>query len=90
MPLIKLWFKVPETIRFILSGEMKFPVTSKDVILKIAGDYSAEIAQYKSVEFVGAAARNMSLESRMTMSNMAVEIGAKFGLFEPVTRRSII
>ena len=78
----KLWFMVPETIRFVLQGEMAHFLTSKDVILKIAGDYSAEIAQYKSVEFTGTAAKRMSLDSRMTMSNMSVEIGAKFGFFE--------
>lgn len=77
-----LWFRVPETIRIILGGELKARITSKDVILKIAGDYSAEAAQYKSVEFTGPAARAMSVDSRMTMSNMSIEIGAKFGLFE--------
>jgi 3-isopropylmalate/(R)-2-methylmalate dehydratase large subunit len=78
----KLWFRVPETIRFVLNGEMAYPLMSKDVILKIAGDYSSEIAQYKSIEFTGPAAKRMSVDSRMTMSNMSVEIGAKFGLFE--------
>lgn len=78
----KLWFRVPETIRFILDGSLKFLVTSKDVILKIAGDYSAEFAQYKSIEFTGSGAGQMSIASRMTMSNMAVEIGAKFAFFE--------
>jgi len=77
----KLWFQVPETIRFFLSGEMNFPLTSKDVILKIAGDYTAEIAQYKSVEFSGPAADQMSISSRMAMTNMSIEIGAKFGFF---------
>jgi len=77
----KLWFQVPETIRFVLSGELVFPLTAKDVILKIAGDYTAEIAQYKSVEFTGPAARQMSVSSRMVMTNMSVEIGAKFGFF---------
>jgi 3-isopropylmalate/(R)-2-methylmalate dehydratase large subunit len=77
----RLWFQVPETIRFVLSGNLPFPLTSKDVILKIAGEHSADIAQYKSVEFTGPAAEQMSISSRMTMSNMAVEIGAKFGFF---------
>ena len=77
----KLWFQVPETIRFVLSGELIFPLTSKDVILKIAGDYTAEIAQYKSVEFSGSAAEQMSISSRMVMTNMSIEIGAKFGFF---------
>lgn len=76
-----LWLRVPETIRFILTGDLRYPVMSKDVILKIAGDYSSEIAQYKSVEFAGPAVKQMSIASRMTMSNMAVEIGAKFGFF---------
>ena len=77
-----LWFRVPETIRIILEGGLKDRVTSKDVILKIAGEYTAEAAQYKSVEFTGPAARAMSIDSRMTMSNMSIEIGAKFGIFE--------
>jgi len=78
-----LWFKVPETIKFYISGRLQPRVMSKDIILHIAGKYSTEIAQYKSVEFDGPVAKEMSLESRMTMSNMAVEIGAKFGFFEP-------
>lgn len=82
----KLWFRVPETIRFILSGDLEFPLSSKDVILKIAGDYSTEIAQYKSVEFAGPTVEKMSVASRMTISNMSVEIGAKFGFFETDTK----
>ncbi len=78
----EIWFRVPVTIRFILQGKLRPPLTSKDVILKIAGDYSSEIAQYKSVEFTGPAASAMSIDSRMTMSNMSIEIGAKFGMFE--------
>ena len=78
-----LWFQVPETIRFRLNGTLEKPVTSKDVLLMIAGEYGSSVAQYKSVEFVGEAAGNMSLAERMVMSNMSVEIGAKFGLFAP-------
>jgi 3-isopropylmalate/(R)-2-methylmalate dehydratase large subunit len=78
-----LWFKVPETIKFRLLGMLQPRVMSKDIILHIAGHYSTEVAQYKSVEFTGSVAQEMSLASRMTMSNMAVEIGAKFGFFEP-------
>jgi 3-isopropylmalate/(R)-2-methylmalate dehydratase large subunit len=78
-----LWFNVPETIRFHMLGKLQAGVMSKDVILHIAGKYSSEVAQYKSVEFSGPVAKQMSLASRMTMSNMAVEIGAKFGFFEP-------
>jgi len=79
----KLWFKVPQTIRFDLQGKLPEGVMSKDIILSIAGKYSAEVAQYKAVEFIGPLAEEMSLASRMTMSNMAVEIGAKFGFFIP-------
>lgn len=82
MAMGNLWFRVPETIRFIMTGEMQSPLSSKDVILHIAGTYSSEVAQYKSVEFTGPVAGQMSVESRMTISNMAVEIGAKFGMFE--------
>jgi len=78
-----LWFKVPSTIRFNLSGKFQETVSSKDVILAIAGKYTSEVAQYKSVEFTGPLAEEMSLASRMTMSNMAIEIGAKFGFFAP-------
>ena len=79
----KLWFRVPETIRFVLNGSLTPGIMSKDIILYIAGQYSASVAQYRAVEFTGTAASEMSLESRMTMSNMAVEIGAKFAFFEP-------
>jgi homoaconitase/3-isopropylmalate dehydratase large subunit len=79
----KLWFKVPETIRFCLTGTFPPLVSSKDLLLSIAGAYSAEVAQYRSVEFTGPLAKDLSLAGRMTMSNMAVEIGAKFGFFVP-------
>jgi homoaconitate hydratase family protein len=79
----QLWFKVPETIRFSLTGTFPDYVFSKDLILFLAGKFSSEVAQYKSVEFIGPLAEEMSLSSRMTMSNMAVEIGAKFGFFVP-------
>jgi 3-isopropylmalate/(R)-2-methylmalate dehydratase large subunit len=79
----KLWFRVPETLRFQIDGELPKGVMSKDLLLHIAGRYSAEVAQYKAIEFTGSTARKMSLASRMTMSNMSVELGAKFGFFEP-------
>ncbi len=79
----KLWFRVPETIRFEMTGDLPRGVMSKDLLLHIAGRYSVEVAQYKAIEFAGPTARNMTLASRMTMSNMSVELGAKFGLFDP-------
>ena len=84
----QLWFKVPPTIRFHLTGKLPEYVMSKDIILFIAGKYSAEVAQYKAVEFSGPLAGELSLSSRMTMSNMAVEIGAKFGFFAPDQKTS--
>jgi 3-isopropylmalate/(R)-2-methylmalate dehydratase large subunit len=77
----ELWFLVPETIRMVLKGALPGRVASKDILLTIAGKYGTEVAQYKSIEFVGDGADALSVEGRMTMSNMAVEIGAKFGLF---------
>lgn len=79
----KLWFLVPETIQFEMEGELPLGVMSKDLLLYIAGQYSTEVAQYKAIEFSGSTARSLSLSSRMTMSNMSVELGAKFGFFEP-------
>ncbi len=79
----KLWFKVPETLRFTLSGKLGERVSSKDIILHIAGKYSASAANYRSIEFAGETADALSLASRLTMSNMAMEIGAKFAFFEP-------
>ncbi len=78
----KQWFRVPETIKFLLKGTLPRRVMSKDALLYIAGKYTAEVAQYKAVEFSGPGAKAMSLSSRMTMSNMGVEIGAKFAFFE--------
>jgi homoaconitate hydratase family protein len=79
----KLWFRVPETIKFQIEGELPPAVMSKDLLLYLAGQYSAEVAEYKAIEFTGSTAKMMSLSSRMTMSNMSVELGAKFGFFEP-------
>lgn len=78
-----LWFTVPETIAFRLHGELGPGVMSKDLMLAIAGRWSVEGAQYKAVEWLGEGAESLSVESRMTMANMAVEIGAKFGFFAP-------
>jgi 3-isopropylmalate/(R)-2-methylmalate dehydratase large subunit len=82
----ELWFLVPETIRMVLNGRLPDRVASKDILLHIAGKHGTEVAQYKSIEFVGECAEALSVESRMTMSNMAVEIGAKFGLFDADAR----
>ncbi|MBW1936559.1 MAG: 3-isopropylmalate dehydratase large subunit [Candidatus Freyarchaeota archaeon] len=78
----RLWFRVPETIKFEITGKLPHNLTSKDIILNLLGKYSAEAAQYKSVEFTGSLSKELSISSRMTMSNMALEMGAKFGFFE--------
>jgi 3-isopropylmalate/(R)-2-methylmalate dehydratase large subunit len=78
----RLWFRIPETIRFEVNGKMPNGVMSKDLFLFIAGKYGTDLAIYKSVEFVGPTVEEMSISSRMTISNMGVEIGAKFLIFE--------
>lgn len=78
----KLWFKVPETIRFEIDGRLPPGVFSKDLVLYIAGKYGADVALNKSAEFVGTAVEAMSLESRLTIATMGVDLGAKFLIFE--------
>jgi homoaconitate hydratase family protein len=78
----QLWMRVPSTLKFVLQGDFPAGVMPKDLILFIAGKYTTEVAQYKAVEFTGSAAEKMSLAGRMTISNMGVEIGAKFAFFE--------
>ena len=77
----KLWFRVPETIRFELGGALAPMVSWKDVILAISGRFGDDVAQYKAVEFAGPAAADACVADRLTVCNMAVEIGAKFGFF---------
>jgi 3-isopropylmalate/(R)-2-methylmalate dehydratase large subunit len=77
----RLWFRVPETLRFELSGDLQPWVSWKDVILYLAGRFGADFAQYKAMEFGGPAAESSDMSSRLTVANMAVEMGAKFGMF---------
>jgi 3-isopropylmalate/(R)-2-methylmalate dehydratase large subunit len=78
----KLWFKVPETIRFVLNGRLPRGVYSKDLMLHLIGDVTVDGATYKSAEFVGEAISDMSVDARLTISNMAIEMGAKAGIME--------
>jgi homoaconitate hydratase family protein len=78
----KTWLKVPETIEVNCSGTLRKMVSSKDLILETARVIGTDGATYKALEFVGEAIRAMSQSSRMTMSNMAVEMGAKTGFIE--------
>jgi 3-isopropylmalate/(R)-2-methylmalate dehydratase large subunit len=76
-----LWMQVPTTLRFDLVGTPGPGLMSKDLILYIAGTLSTGIAHYRAVEFHGPVARRMTMSGRWTMSNMGVEIGAKFAFF---------
>ncbi len=78
-----MWIKVPETIKIVIDGELPENVMSKDVILRIIGDLGADGATYRALEFTGSTIEKMSVASRMTMSNMAIEAGAKCALFTP-------
>jgi len=79
----EIWLRVPETLRIELSGRLPQGVYAKDVILKIIGDCGADRANYEAVEFAGPAAADLSLASRMVLTNMAAEMGAKNGYFAP-------
>lgn len=77
----EMWCRVPETIRIVIDGELPKGVYAKDVILTVIGDLRADGATYKALEFAGSCIDNMSISSRMTMSNMSIECGAKCALF---------
>ncbi len=76
------WFKVPEAIKFVLTGKPHKWVSGKDVILHIIGMIGVDGALYKSMEFTGSGLNELSMDDRFTMANMAIEAGAKNGIFE--------
>ena len=78
----KAWFKVPSAIKFVLSGSLNKYVSGKDVILHIIGKIGVDGALYKSMEFVGEGVKSLSIYDRLTICNMAIEAGAKNGIFE--------
>ncbi|NLK41130.1 MAG: 3-isopropylmalate dehydratase large subunit [Planctomycetes bacterium] len=75
-----LWFKVPASMKFTLTGSLLLGVYSKDVILEVIRRIGTDGALYKAMEFVGPALKSMSMEARMTMTNMAIEAGGKSGI----------
>jgi 3-isopropylmalate/(R)-2-methylmalate dehydratase large subunit len=79
----KLWFKVPETIKFEIEGTLGSQIYSKDVVLNIIGKIGADGATYSACEFGGSTTRKMSISERMALCNMAIEMGGKTGLVEP-------
>ena len=78
----KAWFKVPSAIKFVLKGKLNKYVSGKDVILHIIGKIGVDGALYKSMEFVGEGVQSLTVFDRLTISNMAIEAGAKNGIFE--------
>ena len=79
----KTWFMVPESFKIEVEGNLKPGITSKDLILNIIGEIGIAGATYKTAEFCGETIDNLDVESRMTMTNMAIEMGAKNGIMEP-------
>lgn len=77
----KAWFKVPSAIKFVLTGKPAKWVSGKDVILHIIGMIGVDGALYKSMEFVGDGIKNLSMDDRFTIANMAIEAGGKNGIF---------
>jgi len=79
----EVWLKVPEQIKIVLKGKLNKWVEGKDIILYIIGKIGVDGARYKTMEFTGDAVKNLSVEARLTMANMAIEAGAKNGIFAP-------
>ena len=84
----KAWFKVPGALKFVLTGKPKGWVSGKDIILHIIGMIGVDGALYKSMEFVGDGVKNLSMDDRFSMANMAIEAGGKNGIF-PVDDKTL-
>lgn len=78
----KAWFKVPEAIKFNLTGKLDKNISGKDLILHIIGMIGVDGALYKSMEFTGEGMHTLTMDDRFTIANMAIEAGAKNGIFE--------
>ena len=79
----ELWFKVPESMKFVYHGKLQKWVDGKDLILYTIGDIGVDGALYRAMEFAGDAIDQLPMSGRLTMANMAIEAGAKNGIFEP-------
>ena len=88
----KVWLKVPETFKIVVNGEFQSGVYAKDLILHLIGLIGADGATYKALEFTGDTIKNMGMADRFTLSNMAVEAGAKAGLIasDEITQKYLI
>jgi 3-isopropylmalate/(R)-2-methylmalate dehydratase large subunit len=85
----KLWFRIPASIKFVLNGKLPKGVYSKDVILAVIAKIGTDGALYKAMEFTGSTLKDMTMEARMTITNMAIEAGAKNGIigFDEITKK---
>jgi len=83
MALGRLWLRVPETVKYVLRGKLQPWVTGKDLILAIIGRIGVDGARYGAMEFAGEALAHLSMDERFSITNMAVEAGAKNGIMEP-------
>lgn len=79
----KLWFRVPETVRIELQGQLAPGVWAKDITLAMLGRFGAEGLNYRAIEYVGSAVSAMNIDDRMTLCNHAAELGAKAAILEP-------
>jgi 3-isopropylmalate/(R)-2-methylmalate dehydratase large subunit len=79
----KIWLRVPKQLKFEVKGKLPSGVFAKDLVLSVIGDIGADGATYKTMEFCGAGVESLSVESRFTLCNMAVEAGAKNGIIVP-------
>ncbi|MBI3974782.1 MAG: 3-isopropylmalate dehydratase large subunit [Armatimonadetes bacterium] len=83
MALGRLWLRVPETVRYVFRGRLRPWVTGKDLVLTIIGDIGVDGARYGAMEFAGEALAQLTMDERFSITNMAVEAGAKNGIMEP-------
>lgn len=84
----EVWMRVPETLKFVYTGKRQPWVSAKDIILQTIGRIGVDGARYSAMEFTGEAIHDLSIEGRLTMANMAIEAGAKAGLF-PVDEKTL-